>query len=188
MSGFTNYLLAFYSKYFKGSFYVNYEVQGISMMFTMIWVTLLQSKTSVPNVVRVLVGLTILFSVATLCIQRWGSIEQIDILFPIMLTLTRLQVASIQNFGYHINQFLFPVMIRGQAYGTINFISRPFAAFATILVEYTTSPMLYILIFSCASLFFINLIEEPKVKPVEPPPSKFGTTRHPYDSSRNPKI
>ena len=52
--------------------------------------------------------------------------------------------------------------------GITNFVSRPFAGLATIVTEYTTQPLFYILIFAFSSLFvldFIKEIDEEKVKP-----------------------
>jgi hypothetical protein len=55
---------------------------------------------------------------------------------------------------------LFPVLVRGEAYGIVNFICRPFSALATLVTEYTTQPCNYILGFAVASMFSIYLITE----------------------------
>ena len=52
------------------------------------------------------------------------------------------------------------MLVRGKAYGITNFVSRPFAALATILVEYTKNPMVYVVVFSLASTFSLQMIKE----------------------------
>lgn len=81
-------------------------------------------------------------------------------LVPILLLLIRMNVGSIQNYGYHINQLLFPVMMRGQSYGITNFVSRPFASIATIVVEYTLHPLLFIVPLVFIALMCIDQINE----------------------------
>ena len=65
-------------------------------------------------------------------------LETTTLLMPVLLMLTKLQVSGMQNYGYHLVQYLFPVLIRGQIFGIANFFSRPFAAVSTIVSEYTT--------------------------------------------------
>ena len=81
-------------------------------------------------------------------------------LVPILIMIVKLQVTSIQNFGYHVNQQLFPILIRGRAMGITNFVSRPFAGLATLLTEYTKHPSIFIIIFGSSSLFVMNMITE----------------------------
>ena len=52
------------------------------------------------------------------------------------------------------------MLVRGKAYGITNFVSRPFGALATILVEYTKNPMIYVVVFSAASTFSLQMINE----------------------------
>lgn len=78
----------------------------------------------------------------------------------VMIFIMRLHVCSIQNFGYHVNQLLFPVLVRGRAYGITNFVSRPFAALSTLVTEYTKDPLYYVLLFSFFSIFSIKYIKE----------------------------
>ena len=44
--------------------------------------------------------------------------------------------------------------------GITNFVSRPFAGLATIVTEYTNSPLNYILGFAFSSLFVIKNVKE----------------------------
>lgn len=81
-------------------------------------------------------------------------------LIPILLLMIRMNVGSIQNYGYHINQLLFPVMMRGQSYGITNFISRPFASIATIVVEYTKYPLLFVVPLVLLAIACIQQIRE----------------------------
>jgi len=84
----------------------------------------------------VLVFTVIMMVVTQTGILPDGSKAQL-IIIPLLLFLIRLNTGSIQNYGYHLNQVLFPVMMRGQSSGVINFVSRPFASIANIIVEYT---------------------------------------------------
>ena len=55
---------------------------------------------------------------------------------------------------------LFPVLIRGTVYGMINFISRPFAALSTIVSEYTSQPLFFVLAAAGGIIVFLPLINE----------------------------
>lgn len=72
--------------------------------------------------------------------------------------LLRMAVGSIQIFGYHINHALFPVMIRGQASGMVNFVARPVSAVSTIVTEYTKHPLLITLPLEIIGLFMSTFI------------------------------
>lgn len=84
----------------------------------------------------------------------------IFVIFGILIL--RLNMSSLMNFGYHLNQHLFPVEYRSLASGTMNFIGRSIGAFSFILVEYTTQPVMFVLVISLFVFFTINgLITEP---------------------------
>ena len=76
--------------------------------------------------------------------------------------MLRLNMGTLQSFGYHINQLLFPTEYRSLASGTMNFIGRMFQASAVILVEYTSQPVMFALLLSLMVFFAIGgLITEP---------------------------
>jgi hypothetical protein len=77
------------------------------------------------------------------------------ILIPIIVLLLRLNTASIQNYGYQINQTLFPVMVRAQVMGVCNLVSRPLSAMATIVNEYTSTPEWFIIASIVVLLFAV---------------------------------
>lgn len=145
MSGFTVYLIVYYSKYYEGNFYINYSLQGFSDSLSMLYITfisrLFSKKTLLVSTLRLLVIAMICFTGIHIFISQSSLFEnspQIKtILVPILILIIKLQVASIQNFGYHVNQQLFPILIRGRAMGITNFVSRPFAGLATVVTEYT---------------------------------------------------
>ena len=97
-------------------------------------------------------------SVITILMNKFLDKEIYIILLPFMIGLVFLQVVSISNYGYHINQALFPVLVRGQSYGVVNFVSRPFAAGGTILTEYTSEPINFVVLFSFLMLLFTQFI------------------------------
>jgi hypothetical protein len=57
------------------------------------------------------------------------------------------------NYGYHINQVLFPVEYRSLASGTMNFIGRLIGATSVILCEYTSQPIMFVLVI-CLFVYF----------------------------------
>ena len=50
--------------------------------------------------------------------------------------------------------------MRGEAFGLVNFVARPFAAFSTILCEYTSSPLSFVLVLSVLSTQAIHHMTE----------------------------
>ena len=55
MASFVQYLIIFYSKYFKGNFYINYSIQGFADGICMVYVSFLSKKFDVPGILRYLV-------------------------------------------------------------------------------------------------------------------------------------
>jgi len=66
---------------------------------------------------------------------------------------------SIQNYSYHINQQVFPILVRGRAYGITNFVSRPITGLSPIVTEYTDKPLAFIVVFASISLFTLRNIK-----------------------------
>lgn len=91
-------------------------------------------------------------------INEWPNFKILAV--PLLYLAIRINVGGISNYGYHMNQLLFPVMMRGQSYGLTNFISRPFASLATILVEYTSHPLYLVLPLVLLSYFCVQLLHE----------------------------
>lgn len=50
--------------------------------------------------------------------------------------------------------------MRGEAFGLVNFVSRPFTAFSTILCEYTSSPLSFVFVLSLLSTQAIHHMRE----------------------------
>ena len=50
--------------------------------------------------------------------------------------------------------------MRGEAFGLVNFVSRPFTAFSTIICEYTSSPLAFVLVLSVLSTQAIHRMNE----------------------------
>jgi len=67
-----------------------------------------------------------------------------------------------------MNQALFPTEFRSLVSGSVNFVSRLFAASALIAVEYTTMPIVYVFVINLVVLVLSkSLIREPKSKTSE---------------------
>ena len=105
MASFVQYLIIFYSKYFKGNFYINYSIQGIADGICMVYVSFLSKRFNVPGILRFLVILLITMAIINMTQSRiFGKDNSNQVyLLPIMILLIRLQVTSIQKYGYHIN-------------------------------------------------------------------------------------
>lgn len=82
------------------------------------------------------------------------------LILPIIILAIRLNCGAVQSYRYHLGQLLFPVMMRGKAFGICNFVCRPFASVATIVVEYTTQPFVFILPMSLLCMLVVNNIQE----------------------------
>ena len=100
MSGFINYLIVYYTKYFEGSFFVNYSVIGTADCLSLFWVGLIARWF---KAIGVIVFLTT--SVIAFCILEIIVSNNFDsaIMITIIVLLIRIQIAGIQNYGYHLN-------------------------------------------------------------------------------------
>lgn len=131
---------------------------GVADAFTIVYVNLLSKYfTKIIYIVNFVMVITIVLSLLFIFLQ-----DLHPIIVPIGIVFLRLQMASLQNYGNHINLLLFPAEYRSLASGTMNFIGRGFKAFAVIFVEYTNQPVVYVLGLSVGVLFTLGgLISEP---------------------------
>lgn len=139
---FSIYLLGYYSKYFPGSFFVNFTAIGFADMVAPFYGNLLHKllKTT-KNVVTLELTITCVLSVVFILFAGDSPIKVM-----IGILLIRLNMISIAYLSYHIGSELFPIEYRSVAAGTMNFGGRSVGAAALIIVEYTKNPVLYILI------------------------------------------
>lgn len=143
----------YYSKYFPGSMFVNYSIQSLADILCMSYISVVnQYFKNIREILKYLLEMVILFTMMQLTNDRflyhcsWHTAS-----VPLLIFIIRLHVVGIQNYQYHANQILFPVDMRGEAFGLVNFVARPFTAFSTILCEYTSSPLSFVLILSVLS-------------------------------------
>ena len=167
MSTFSVYLIIYYSKYFKGNFFINYSAQGFSDCVTMVYVNYLSKKyQNSPNGLSKLLKFLVISLVLLCCVQLFithsGLISDqiLTFIVPINIMLMRLNCTSVQNFSYHVNQILYPVLIRGKAFAYTTFASRPFGGLSIVLTEYTDKPMVFVLVYAASSLLVINKFKE----------------------------
>jgi hypothetical protein len=130
---FCNYLVGYYTKYFPGNFFFNYAVLGVADAFTILYVHLIS---------KYFKKLIYVINFGLISIVLWSSLfiglqNLYPAVVPVGILALRLNLAALQNFGYHINQLLFPAEYRSLASGTMNFIGRGFTAISVIMVEYT---------------------------------------------------
>jgi hypothetical protein len=155
---FNNILVGFYTKYFPGSFFFNYAVLGIADSVTLLYVHLLSTYLKkLIYIINFCLVVAVIWSAAFVGLQSlYPAVVPIGILF------LRLNLAALQNFGNHINQMLFPAEYRSLAAGSMNFICRGFTALAVLLVEYTSNPVMIVLVLSGGLIFALSgLITEP---------------------------
>lgn len=162
ISGFVKYLLMYYSKYFPGSMFVNYSIQSFADIICMSYISLVNTYfKNIQEILKYLLTMVILFTMLQLTNERflyhcsWHTLS-----VPLLIFIIRLHVVGIQNYQYHANQILFPVDMRGEAFGLVNFVARPFAAFSTILCEYTSSPLSFVLVLSLLSTQAVQHMSE----------------------------
>jgi len=156
---FIEYCLMYYTKYLEGNFFVNYCSTGISFGLTLVWCNFLSKWLDAVGVLRfiavVIIGGTALFWVVLKLVPVWLPKYYLEYIIPALLMVIHLQGASIAQYSYHLGVYLFPPLLRGQAFGISNFISRPFGGLSTIIPEYTDDPLIFIFLFSVAMLCFI---------------------------------
>ena len=71
-------------------------------------------------------------------------------------------MAAILAYSYHVNQYLFPTLLRGAAYTMTNFVSRPVIGLGTFITEYTSNPMLIVTVLSAFNVLATLIIREPE--------------------------
>jgi len=157
VSGFSFYLIDFYVKFFPGSVFFNKGFFGLCDASAILYIKVLEKKlVTVPLVIRFALVMVILFSLIYMVLAN-----SYLFLIPVMVGLTRLQINAILAYSYHVNQFLFPTLMRGAAYSMTNFVSRPFIGMATIITEYTKNPMVIVCILSILNMGTTFMISEP---------------------------
>lgn len=102
MSSFTVYLIIYYSKYFKGNFFINYAAQGFSDCVTMIYINYLYKKFStspdgLSKLLKFLVVSLVILSSVQILVTETGlfSEKALTIIVPINIMLIRLNCTSI---------------------------------------------------------------------------------------------
>ena len=156
---FCNYLVGYYTKYFPGNFFFNYAVIGVADAFTILYVHLISKRVKkLINILNFGLASIVIWSIIFIGLQ-----DVYPVIVPIGILALRLNLAALQNFGYHINQMLFPAEYRSLASGSMNFISRGFTAVSVVLVEYTNNPIMFVLLMSAGLIFALaGLITEPQ--------------------------
>lgn len=153
VSGFSFFMLDFYVKYFPGSVFFNKALFGLVDAAGLFYIQFVQKFfKSVANMVRVTMASTIL-----LCLLY--TVAPLSFI-PAVIALIRMQVNSMMSYGYHINQCLFPVLMRGTVFSLANAVSRPFVASAAIVAEYTSNPLIMVMIASIICAFATFCITE----------------------------
>ena len=156
-SSFSSYFIGYYTKYFPGSFFVNYAIIGVADCFTSLHSAVLTKFfPKITNTLSFILLHSVFWCMVFVVVQ-----EPYPMFVPFGILVLRLNMGTIANFGYHINQVLFPTEYRSLASGTMNFVGRSIGATSVILVEYTTQPVMFVLVICLFVFFCINgLISE----------------------------
>lgn len=159
-TAFCTYLIGYYTKYFPGIFFVNYGIMGFADMVSMPFQALVVriNNNQMPKAITFSLCTVGFFSAMFLLIS-----DAYPMMVPMGIFLIRLSIVGLENYKYHVMQELFPVEYHSLAAGTMNFVSRGFTAVALIVVEYTSQPVIFVLVLSVAVQFVMRgLIREPK--------------------------
>ena len=157
-------MIAYYTKYFPGSIFVNYAIISFADIVSTIYIPLLSYYvSSVKNVVRINLILICLFSLLyILLVPHYPKLSILGIF------VLRMCLNGILNFIFHMNQAIFPTEFRSLAAGSMNFVGRLFAASSLIVVEYTSKPIVFVLTVNLLVLVSSNgLINEPNSESVD---------------------
>ena len=157
-SGFCYYLIDFYVKYFPGNVFINKGFFGLCDAASIVYIKMLEKKLiKVPLVIRFTLFMTIIFSLF------YSAFAQFHLfLIPIIVGFTRLQTKALFAYSYHVNQFLFPTLMKGTAFSMTNFVSRPLIGMATFISEYTSNPIMLVTILTTINIGSTFIIKEPE--------------------------
>lgn len=98
-SAFSSYLIGYYTKYFPGSFFVNYAILSVGDSVTMVYVAILSYYVKrVKNVIRLNLIAVIFFSVVYITFS-----DKYPILVPFGIFVLRVCLGSMPNYVYHMN-------------------------------------------------------------------------------------
>jgi hypothetical protein len=98
MAGFVTYLLIYYSKYFKGNFYVVYAFPALSDCISMFYVDFLIKKLkSVTFIIKILIIILIVLTVFQIVLESALELPEYFMTYEIaaMIFIMRLHVCSI---------------------------------------------------------------------------------------------
>jgi hypothetical protein len=90
------YLIIYYSKYFKGNFFVNYSIQGLGEVLSLFYVDALDKKYgSAKSILYFLILMTICLAITQIAMTETVSEAILTSLLPFMILLIRLQVTAL---------------------------------------------------------------------------------------------
>lgn len=95
-----SYLLSYYTKYFKGNFFINFSIVGLTDAFGMLWIGVLGKRYNTKKTLVACFGLIIVISTILQVMLFKLPDNLLTGLVPLFVFLIRLQSAAIQNYGY----------------------------------------------------------------------------------------
>lgn len=130
---------------------------GLADSMSFMYSRILTNFMKLSNVLRFLLVGAIVSSVLYIFLA-----DPVPSLVPFMVLLMRLHAMSIQNFMYHMQTILFPVLLKSSVFGITNGIARPVTGVAVVVVEYLSTPALVVGGLALVSLPLTGLFTEYK--------------------------
>jgi hypothetical protein len=93
MSGFINYLIMYYSKYFQGNFFFLYSILGQADSISLFWVGLISKKFKVIGVIVLTISCVIGLCISEVFISRY--VENNTILMTLIIFFIRMLMSSV---------------------------------------------------------------------------------------------
>lgn len=97
MTGFSSYMIGFYTKYFRGNMFINFAMLGIADTFSLVYITLISGFFDVKGVIRFTLVSVSIISMLFISLQN-----KYDWVTPVGILLLRLQMNGLENYRYHL--------------------------------------------------------------------------------------
>ena len=89
-TGLIYYLMLYYSKYFKGNFFLNYSVMGLADAFTLFFLDIVMKYMSKVGALRFINKTIITFTVVLLLVMQFVTPSILVYLVPVILLILKL--------------------------------------------------------------------------------------------------
>ena len=141
-TSFSYYWVGFYTKYFRGSIYVNSTLMGLAGLFGVsvfgFMLKYMKNSSLFP----------LLFLISFLGSLGYTLTERYAYLLPMWILLMMFALSMLFSLVYYSNYYFFESQYRTRIFSICNIVSRTFTIMAPLSVELLDNPLLIIWIFS----------------------------------------